>query len=98
MKPFIYILFIILLYNCSSDESIVLPEEDPNSKSLYFPPINSSEWETKSISDLNWNASQLEPLLNFLEEKNTKSFMVLHQGKIVIEEYFQDHTETSPWY
>ncbi len=65
---------------------------------MYFPPINSDTWETKSISDLNWNETQLQPLLDYLEEKNTKSFMVLHNGKIVIEAYMNEHSSSKFWY
>lgn len=33
-----------------------------------------------------------------MELKNTKSFIILHNGKIVVEKYFGTHTATSPWY
>lgn len=37
-------------------------------------------------------------MLDFLETRNTKSFIVLHQGKIVIEAYFNNHFASSAWY
>ena len=90
-------LLLLALFTCSSEDdnppTVVIPEEE-----IYFPPINSDTWETKSLSELGWNENELQPLLDFLEEKNTKSFMVLHDGKIVIESYFNNHTATSPWY
>lgn len=98
MKPIIYILLIFLLSNCSSDETPEIQEDCNSTESIYFPPIDFDKWETKSITDLNWNENQLTPLLDFLEEKNTKSFIILHQGKIVVEKYFNNHTATSPWY
>jgi CubicO group peptidase (beta-lactamase class C family) len=70
----------------------------PSNEAIYFPPLNSNTWDTKTISELNWNEAQLQPLLDFLEEKNSKSFMMLHEGKIVVESYFNNHTDTSPWY
>lgn len=97
MKQIIYILFLFLFLNCSSDDSTVIKEE-ATSETIYFPPINNAEWETKSITDLNWNENQLQPLLDFLEEKNTKGFIILHQGKIVIEEYFNGHSDATSWY
>lgn len=75
-----------------------LQEEEIETNSTYFPPINSDVWETKSITDLNWTESELQPLLDYLEEKNTKSFMVLYDGKIVIEEYMNEHDDTKFWY
>lgn len=90
-------LLILILFTCSSEDdnppTVIIPEEE-----IYFPPINSDAWETKSITELEWNENGLQPLLDFLEEKNTKSFIVLHNGKIVIESYFNNHTATSPWY
>ena len=68
-------------------------------ESIYFPPTDgSSTWETKSISDLGWNQSQVQQLLDYLELKNSKSFIVLYNGRIVMENYFNGHTATSPWY
>ncbi|MBU2928553.1 serine hydrolase domain-containing protein [Winogradskyella psychrotolerans] len=95
----IYLLFIFLslflCLSCSSndDSTNTTPDE-----SIYFPPINSDIWETTSISELNWNEDQLQPLLDFLEEKNSKSFMILHNGKIVEEHYFNNHTNSTSWY
>lgn len=98
MKPTFYIsiLFVFLIFSCSSNEST--EDREPINEDIYFPPSNSDTWETKSISDLNWNESELQPLLDFLEEKNTKSFIVLHDGKIAIEEYMNDHDVDKLWY
>jgi CubicO group peptidase (beta-lactamase class C family) len=65
---------------------------------MYFPPLNSNIWETKTPDELNWNNEQIQPLLDFLEVKNTKGFIILHNGKIVIEGYFNNHNATLPWY
>ncbi|ALJ06650.1 serine hydrolase [Pseudalgibacter alginicilyticus] len=83
----------VSFFNCSKSEPI-----PPTIDSLYFPPINSDSWETKSISDLGWNANKLQPLLDYLEEKNTRSFIILHNGKIVIEAYMNGHSASTPWY
>ncbi|WP_179319401.1 serine hydrolase domain-containing protein [Winogradskyella helgolandensis] len=93
-----YILILGLLFNisCSSEDDSTPNEPEP--ENIYFPPINSDTWETTSISELNWNANALQPLLDFLEEKNTKSFMILYNGKIIEEHYFNGHTSATPWY
>lgn len=98
LARYVFILtFIWLVPSCSSDNDSSVDQESQN-EDLYFPPLNSDTWETKSISELNWNETQLQPLLDYLDEKNSKSFMILHEGKIVVEAYFNDHTNTSPWY
>ncbi|MBC8757485.1 serine hydrolase [Kordia sp. YSTF-M3] len=104
MNRLLYILslvFLSLFMNCASEAIDELPPEETPiivEDPLYFPPINSDTWETTTISELNWNADQLQPLLDYLEEKNTKSFIILHKGKIVVENYMNGHTATSPWY
>lgn len=68
-------------------------------ETMYFPPNDGSNtWETKSISSLGWNQSQVQPLLDFVESKNTKSFIILVNGRIVLEHYFNGHSATTPWY
>lgn len=96
MKPFFpLILFAVIFLNCSSDSDS--PEDTP-SESMYFPPISGNVWETKPMSELGWNESEVQPLLTFLEEKHTKGFIILVNGRIVMENYFNGHTATSPWY
>ena len=67
---------------------------------MYFPENDDSAWETAVPIDVfpNWSEEEETVLLNFLEERNTKSFMILHNGYIVSEHYFGDHTQDSIWY
>ena len=90
---FLFITLLISIFSCSKNEDILTTE-----KSLYFPSISENYWETISPSELNWNTQEIEPLLNYLEEKNTKSFIVLYNGKIAIEQYFNNHSESKNWY
>ncbi len=95
-----YYLFIVLVtMGCSSVEQNPIPTPNPpTAEALYFPPIGSNIWETKSTTSLNWKETAIQDLYAFLEEKNTKSFIVLVDGRIVIEKYFNNHTTTSNWY
>ena len=99
MKPtfFMFLIALSLLFGCSSDNN---PIDQNDLNTLYFPPLNSETWETVSISDLGWNESELQPLLDYLETKNTKSFMILYNGRIVsgTESYMNGHTSALPWY
>lgn len=64
----------------------------------YFPPIESDVWQTTTIASLGWKQNAVQPLLNFLESKSTKGFIILVDGKIVMENYFNGHSANSPWY
>jgi CubicO group peptidase (beta-lactamase class C family) len=98
MKPLKFLLFISIIsfFNCSNNDNPIDP--NPENEQTYFPPINSSVWETKSITELGWNNAALQPLLDYLELKNTKGFMILHNGRIVVENYFNSHNENAVWY
>lgn len=85
----------VLFLCCSNDDS---SENNVTEEAMYFPPIGSTTWETKTPESLNWNTANIQQLYDYLELKNSRSFMVLHNGKIVLEKYFGTHTATSPWY
>ncbi|MEP6792781.1 MAG: serine hydrolase [Saprospiraceae bacterium] len=77
---------------------LVLPTLFLHGQSLYFPPIAGNTWDTLSPSSLGWCADQINPLLDYLESSNTKAFIILKDGKIVIEKYFGTFTRDSIWY
>lgn len=93
-----YRLFLIFIFttflSCTSNDSSSLKVID---NSLYYPPTNSNNWETISTTDLNWNLNNLAELKSFLMNNNTKSFMVLVNGKIAVEEYYNSHTVNDSW-
>lgn len=96
-KTICTILTALLFISCSKDAA----EPDQNStpaESMYFPPLTGTEWETKSITDLKWNQSALQPLLDYLKLKHSKSFIILVNGRIVLENYFNEHTASTNWY
>lgn len=95
MKSFaFFVLLLLSLSSCSKNDIVTQPTP---TESMYFPSNTSSLWETKSLSSLGWNQNAVQPLKDFLIQKNTKSFMILVNGRIVIEEYFDGHTPTTTW-
>lgn len=84
----------------ASPEDTVDTSEPDDPPSLYFPPLDSEEWESlePELAFPNWNAEALPPLQDYLQERYTKSFMILVDGKIVLEEYYGDHDADSFWY
>jgi CubicO group peptidase (beta-lactamase class C family) len=67
-------------------------------QSLYFPPLTGSTWDTVSPQSLNWCIGYIDTLYNYLQAENTRAFIVLKDGKIVLEKYFGNHTRDSLWY
>jgi CubicO group peptidase (beta-lactamase class C family) len=69
-----------------------------NAQSLYFPPLVGNAWDTISPASLGWCSNRVDSLYNFLEQQNSKAFIVLKDGKIVLEKYFGNFTQDSLWY
>jgi CubicO group peptidase (beta-lactamase class C family) len=87
------LIFILLLSgSCKKNESEIIPQP---SEKMYFPSNNT--WATVSISSLGWNQNAIQPLKDYLNQKGAKSFMMLVNGRIVMEEYFNGHSATDTW-
>ena len=102
MKSILFLTLVVTLFiNCSNDEISTDPIAIPNpvvAEPMYFPTNGSALWETKTIQSLNWNQNAVQPLLDFLQLKNSKSFIILVNGKIVMENYLNGHNASSQWY
>lgn len=89
----------LLCAHCSDESPIEDPiSEIPKAEELYFPPIGSDTWESSSPDELGWNTDAEEELYNLLTANGTKAFIILKNGKIVIEWYGDDFTKNTPWY
>ncbi len=96
MKYFLVTSLLLLqLVSCNKDD-LEIPTNTNNS--IYFPPNNSDNWETSSLTDLKWNENKLQSLLDFLQEKNSKAFIILKDGKIVVEWYGNNFKKDAIWY
>ena len=65
---------------------------------LYFPPLTGSTWDTLSPSSLGWCQPSIDSLYSYLAATNTKAFIILKDGKIVLEKYFGTYTADSIHY
>ncbi len=73
--------------------------QSSNGQNLYFPPVSSSStWDTISPSSLGWCTNKIDTLYDYLQQQDTKGFIVLKDGKIVLEKYFGTFTKDSLWY
>lgn len=88
----LFVIPILLIIGCNKNDDEIQPSV---SESMYFPSDN--EWETKSLSSLGWNESAVKPLKEYLIQKHTKSFMIIVNGRIVMEEYFNGHLPSTAW-
>jgi CubicO group peptidase (beta-lactamase class C family) len=68
------------------------------SAQLYFPPTNSDEWETISPESMDWCDERIEALYELLNDNSSRAFILLKDGKIVLEKYFGNHEQNTPWY
>ncbi len=68
-------------------------------QSTYFPPVSTQQpWDTVSPAALGWCTDKVAPLYSYLEDKHSKAFIVLKDGKIALERYFGTFTRDSLWY
>jgi CubicO group peptidase (beta-lactamase class C family) len=69
------------------------------SQPLYFPSTNNNlPWDTISPIALNWCPDKIDSLYSYLSDQDTKGFIVLKDGKIVLEKYFGTFAKDSLWY
>ncbi len=93
-----FFLTVLICLGCSTDENSPLnPEIEPAPTGMYFPPIDSNDWETVSPAQLEWNEDKVDDLYEFLDTKKTKGFLVLQNGRIVMEKYFNGHNQNAKW-
>ncbi|HBI01981.1 MAG TPA: serine hydrolase [Flavobacterium sp.] len=82
-------LLFLLLVGCTT--SVVGQE-------LYFPPNTGTAWETTPPSTLGYCPEKIAELYTLLEENQSKAFLLLKDGKIVLEQYFDGFQPTDNWY
>jgi len=86
------LLIVFLVTGCQKEDN-----NPPAEETMYFPPVSGTTWETKSTASLGWKPDSIQKLKDYLAQTNTKSFMILINGRIVMEEYFNGHTPTEQW-
>ena len=70
-----------------------------SAQKVYFPPLNNTaNWDTLSPASLGWCSQEIDALYDYLNQQDTKGFIVLKNGKIVLEKYFGTFSKDSDWY
>ncbi len=78
--------------------SFSLIAQRSGAQSLYFPPLIGNAWETTDPASLGWCPDRIDSLYSYLGAHHTKGFIVLKDGRIVLEHYFGSFTQDSIWY
>jgi len=65
---------------------------------FYYPPNSGSTWDSMAPDSLGWCQERIDSLYQFLDDRDTRSFIVLKDGKVVLEEYFAGTNPNSNWY
>ena len=58
---------------------------NPVRSQTYFPPLAGNQWDTLSVDRFGYCQDRIDSLYNFLDENNSKGFIILREGKIVLE-------------
>lgn len=77
---------------------LILCSVNLNAQSLYFPPTTGNTWETSAPTSLGWCQERIDSLYQMLDDNNTRAFILLKNGKIVLEQYFNGHNPSQIWY
>jgi len=68
----------------------------PVGAQVYFPPLSpAANWATTAPATLGYNPARIDSLYNYLARSNSKGFILLKDGKIVLEKYYGTFTKDS---
>jgi CubicO group peptidase (beta-lactamase class C family) len=88
------LLRVTLLFLILANTSALFSQNAP----LYFPPLVGNAWQTTAPASLGFCPERIDSLYRYLDITHTKSFILLKDGKIVLEHYFDSFTQDSIWY
>ena len=83
------------LIKCFSLVCILFFITSPLLADYYYPPTDDSTWDTVSATSLGWNQSKLDDLVTWIGNDNANGFLIIYQGKIVTEAYWNGWDEAS---
>jgi CubicO group peptidase (beta-lactamase class C family) len=92
---FAIISFTLLLISCKKNDT---NNGGDTSNPYYFPPNGNDIWETKTTYSVNWDDVQLQAAFDYAATKNSYGLIVLHRGKIVKEQYWNNWNKDTRYY
>lgn len=95
-RSILILLFAISFFACNKEDNPT--PQLPINNELYFPPNDATVWENTTPESLNWNSSEIDNLYDYLEFNNTRAFIILKDGKMVLEKYWGNNIlDTAPF-
>lgn len=88
---------ISILFTACSKDAKTKSEDDTASTGMSLPEIENTTWETITPEQLHWNEDNLPDLYDYLKTKNSKGFIVLKNVRMVLEKYFNGHSQNENW-
>lgn len=75
-----------------SDREREEEEESAAFEDYYYPPKDPEDdsWENTSPASLGWDESKLAEAVQYVAEHNSTGLVILHKGRMVLEEYWQE--------
>ncbi|MEP6712754.1 MAG: serine hydrolase [Ferruginibacter sp.] len=99
MKYLCPILLMLFSVSCKKSETTppaTLPVPTP--EAYYYPPLAGDTWATKTGGSINWNETKLQEAFDYAGTKKTYGLIVLQNGKIVKEQYWNNWTKDTKYY
>ena len=105
-KKLCVLIVVIFVFGCGSGgsdsgttETAPITSEAPTATPTppYFPPKDTTEWATTQYATLGWDTGDVDSLLRFVEDQDSRAFLVVKDGKIVIEAYFGTTSQGEPF-
>jgi CubicO group peptidase (beta-lactamase class C family) len=90
MKYLLLTVLIFTLFSCKKSTDIVPTPNPVVSNEYYFPALTGDIWDTKTATSIGWDAAKLTEAFDFAATKNTFGLIVLHHGKILKEQYWNN--------
>ena len=95
MRNFSIFLFITILFVSCKKSTL---SEEPTTGDYYYPPISGDTWESKTASSIGWDETKLMAAFDYAGANNAFGMIVLHHGKIVKEQYWNNWTKDTRYY
>jgi CubicO group peptidase (beta-lactamase class C family) len=89
------LILILTLTACKKDQVNIGP---PLVEAYYFPPLTGSTWESKSPALLGWDTTKLNDAFNYAGTVNTYGLLVLQNGRIVKEQYWNSWNQDTRYF
>ena len=97
MKYLLLLTATLSFFSCKKNDGNITIDPVPTNE-YYYPPLTGDTWETKTATSINWDETKLQEAFDYAGTKNSFGLIVLHHGKIVKEQYWNNWTKDTKYY